>query len=495
MDEQQQETKGTGRVLRQKIVNLLYLIFIVLAFLHIPSGFVDLFSDVNRSFEIAENRYNDSDSYDLYHYDLQIFDYLITKNPEKGKLLYDKFSIINKSSTVLIEILEQFKQDLIAEAGGINEFGYPLHAKNYNHTENILLIENQADSLLSGLKEHRELIYNLAGISIMPAVDSLLPSSDNISLSTGKMVKWSEYYFKKNPVAGATAILSMFQLGLKKADQLVLESYIIDLNEQGGDINMGISSGNSRDLKAVLRYKDRIDTLNVDDKNQVRFIPENLGKYQISVFNDFKTMDVDFNIISPFPSITAGQYPIMYTGIDNQLVINHKEIPFENLSVNCTNGEIIKQNKAYYFRKESTGITEITVFGKRNQKNILLVKQTFEIKNLPDLYAYIIDEKKNNIEVKTGFKPVSFLKSQTKLRISSKTEKNLSFPVKNFNLKRITTDNKIQSRTNRGGDFRERTIQLINEAKPGDIYIFDNIIGEDVFGSEFNVPSVVYYIK
>ena len=495
MDEQIQETKGTGRVLRQKIVNLLYLIFIVLAFLYIPSNFVDLFSEINKSFESAKDRYFDTDSYDLYHYDLQIFEYLIELDQERGEELQDNFSIISKSSTALIEKIEQYKYDLISEAGGIDKYGYSVNAKNYNHTEHILLDNNQADSLLLKLKGHSRLIGKLAGNEVELSLDSILPTSDNIVLSSGKKITWSKYYFEKNPVAGAITILSMFQLGLKKADQIVLDSYIKLLNMSGDNIDMGISKKNYEGFNAVLKHNNSLKVLKIDNKNLMRFIAGDPGLYQLMVSNEMKKVDVNLNIVDPKLRIISGQYPVLYVGIDNKIEINHDEIANKDISIISSKGEIIYNNQEFYLRTESTGIAEITVFGKRNQKNILLVKQTFEIKNLPDLYAYIIDEKKNNIEVKTGFKPVSFLKSQTKLRISSKTEKNLSFPVKNFNLKRITTNNKIQSRTNRGGDFRERTIQLINVAKPGDIYIFDNIKAENVFGSEFNVPSVVYYIK
>ncbi len=46
--------KGTGRVLRIKIVNLLYLIFIILAFLYIPAEFTDVFKEINYSYKKAE---------------------------------------------------------------------------------------------------------------------------------------------------------------------------------------------------------------------------------------------------------------------------------------------------------------------------------------------------------------------------------------------------------------------------------------------------------
>jgi len=42
-DEGQQ--KGTSRILRNRVVNLLYIIFIVMAFLYIPADFIDIFKN------------------------------------------------------------------------------------------------------------------------------------------------------------------------------------------------------------------------------------------------------------------------------------------------------------------------------------------------------------------------------------------------------------------------------------------------------------------
>src|SRR3970040_138599 len=42
-----------AKALRQKVVNLMYLVFIVLAFIYVPSDFIDTMKDVNTSLEEA----------------------------------------------------------------------------------------------------------------------------------------------------------------------------------------------------------------------------------------------------------------------------------------------------------------------------------------------------------------------------------------------------------------------------------------------------------
>lgn len=487
MDEQLTETKGTGRVLRHKIVNLLYLIFIVLAFLHIPSNFVDLFSEINRSLESSTQSYFNEKSYDLYHYNLQIFDYLVQKSPEEGKILKQNFNIITENSSELIENIEKYKKDLIQEARGINEYGYPEHAKNYNHTEDILLETNLADTLHSRLLQHREKIIDLASENIISEIDILLPLSDKIILANGKEVKWPDYYFKKNPVAGAITILSMFQLGLKKSDQIVLESYIIRLNQDEEEVNMGISTQKTEKLQAVLTFGNTQKTLQINSRNQIKFIPELTGRYRLSVFNSNKTVDVDFDVIQSLPAIIAGRNPVLYTDIYNPLESNHKEIPFKNLSITTTNGEILKINNVFHFRAEDTGITEISVFGNRNNNKILLATQVFEIKKLPEIYASLTGETDTDVGV-------SVFKSQKALSINSKTIPDVSFTVKSFVIKRIS-NSKLTNVNNKGDKFSAQASKLINEAVAGDVYVFDEIVAMNVFGNEIPVPSVLYYIN
>ena len=83
--EQNIEQRGTGRMLRQKLINLMYLIFIVLAFLYIPSNFIDVFKDLNSTFEKSATEFDNSFSVsqlnNLYNFNSLLFNYL-TQSPD-----------------------------------------------------------------------------------------------------------------------------------------------------------------------------------------------------------------------------------------------------------------------------------------------------------------------------------------------------------------------------------------------------------------------------
>ena len=71
-----QNNQSRGIELIQKKIGLLYIIFIVMAFLYIPADFVDIFKDINVYYE--ESVYENEK---LYDYNYRIINYFTNRIP------------------------------------------------------------------------------------------------------------------------------------------------------------------------------------------------------------------------------------------------------------------------------------------------------------------------------------------------------------------------------------------------------------------------------
>jgi len=115
--EQEVNQKGTSRVLRRKIINLMYLIFIVLAFLYIPSNFIDVFKDLNSTFEKSAKEFDNTltanQLNNLYNFNTLLLNYLTTGPDVRAKEIKSKFDFVADHTDASIQKIEKIKESLV----------------------------------------------------------------------------------------------------------------------------------------------------------------------------------------------------------------------------------------------------------------------------------------------------------------------------------------------------------------------------------------------
>jgi hypothetical protein len=493
--EENAQQKGTGRVLRQKIINLLYLIFIVLAFLYIPSNFIDVFKDINYNFEKSTQEFNNeftSNQFNnLYNYNFLIFEYLTKNSTDSILQIRQNFLFINQSSTALIQKIEDIKHQLAQNSGGYNEYGYLLNSKNYNATEKYLLINNLADSIYHLLNNHKILIRPLVDKKCLAIIDSILPVNETIISSSGDPKEWTEYYFDKMPVSGAITILSKFQNNIRKIDNTVIESYLNSLVEIDKSLSVRVINKNFSTVKAYVEKDNRIDSLTIDSTGKIKFFPYEEGEYEFTIYDSKRKYKKTYMVKDVGPILQRSQFPVVYTGIDNLIKIHHSKFDINNIKITTSEGAITRKGSEFYLRAKSPGLTTIKVFGIDNHEEKLLTSQRYLIEDLPDLKAYI-----NNIN--NGYIQANVLNNQKEIKVESNIISNVNFKLKGFNIKRIHNQdfkNSIESENNVGSRFNSITQEILKKAIEGDIYIFDNIIVKNFDKTEIEVPPIVLTVK
>ncbi|MCD4745227.1 MAG: hypothetical protein K8R58_02890 [Bacteroidales bacterium] len=523
------EQKGTARVLRIKVVNLLYLIFFVLAFLYIPADFVDVFRSINKTYEESTKDYETKEYSNLYDYNLIIFDFLNSNNLDNADLKHN-FHRINQTATKIIDKFEIYKQNLIQLNGGYNEFNYLMNGKNYNYTEEYLLDNFISDTIKQFITKYKALIKSVVNRKTYSVIDSLLVDDDYLISSTRTNKKWGKYYFSKMPVAGSITIMSKFQNDIRKAENIVLESYIDILKQKEDTINIGVFAkiladtilpkyksktklkrsedniyklGEGIDLavnlpfadfskiKAYVKKDDKLDTIRVTPEGRIRYFPYETGKYKFIVYVDSKKIEKEIFVREIKPIVESGKQQIFYTGIDNKIKILHSNFDAKNLKVESDKGELSFNDSVCIIRFKSKGLAEIRVYGLYEKEKKLLSVNKILIKELPEPKAFV-----NNLQ--GGIISANTLKLQENLEIKNLFVDNVSYKIRNFNIKRIHHNdkiNKIETVKNKSAVFSKSSKKLFAKAVNDDIYIFNDIKVENIDGIIKTIPSIVLTVK
>ena len=523
------QQKGTSRVLRHKVINLLYLIFIVMAFLYIPADFIDVFRSINQDYEEAVDDFSSSE-YDNFNH---IMFYHLIKNDKDSLSYFNNLKAVNKSSTEIVNEIEEYKKRLIEKCGGNNEFDYLSDGKNYSYTHELLIEEKLADSIRHLITVHEKLIRTLVNHKTFLTVDSLIDNGSYIVTSTGKWIKWEKYYFNKMPVSGAIAIMSKFQDDLKKADNLVLESYINTLMKEknlnssellreiligsldtlfpenvlanqdvvitskdfyklGDEIELGITLPveDFSKIQAFVLKGDRLDSLKIDEEGIGRFFPYEKGNYKFIIFVENRIIEKFVQVEEIKPIIESPDQNVLYTGIENVVKIYHEKYSGNKLKVKVNRGELKYNNSECKIKFKSKGLAIISVYGLDEKSEKLLAIKKYQVKNIPLPNILFFGKQSGEISKNE-------LMSQKYLSLGETLGNENIFTIKGFEIKRIRKNknfNSFEIHSNSGEKFDKQSKTIFENTKNGDILIFGNIQVESRDGRISVLPSIIFNI-
>ena len=233
--------------LRQKAVNLFYLIFLILIFSFIPSGFVDSTFHTNASLDRISNEINH-----LNNTSAKYFLHLLKHEPE---LLYetkDKLIQVEHLTKNTTDYIDNLKLKLI-EVDKINENGFFKFGKEENTSNEIMIHGKQADSLFNKLRAYKKTVSEYLNPKEVKEINNILPLPLYELTSDGNYVEASEFYFSRTPSNVAVLNLSHFKsrieriktfihlkmiklVMLENASILPCESFKLAESESFGDI-------------------------------------------------------------------------------------------------------------------------------------------------------------------------------------------------------------------------------------------------------------------
>ena len=197
--------ESSAQRLRQKAINLLYLIFLAMIFTYISSDFVDAVqksdqttSVLGRQVEIQTNRYN-----------LVVLNHLKNDSATYARTKHRIASIDDKTNTQL-DFIDSLKFALIAKEG-FNPFGYFKGGKREVFSNELMIEGQQAKRLFDRLKEYKLDISQFVEASQVDQLDTIMPLTSFQYKSDGQLIESEKFYFSKHPLTVSVMNLTMFR--------------------------------------------------------------------------------------------------------------------------------------------------------------------------------------------------------------------------------------------------------------------------------------------
>ena len=260
---------------RQKMINLMYLVFIGMLALNVSTEVLDGFELVEenllRSVKVATQRNEQifGDLLDAYN-----------ANHEKTQEWYDKGAQVKIVSDTLFSYIQELKERIVKKADGKN--GDPEHIKrpdDLNAAYDVMFErgKNDAAKLKADIDAYRQFITPMVNDpSIKNIVENNL-STDPSDKAQANKQSWEESMFWRMPVAAAVTLLTKMQKDIRDAENAVLGDLVRNIDLKDFRVNT-IEAFVIPETQMVMRgssYRATIGMLALDSTQRPRIFVNN----------------------------------------------------------------------------------------------------------------------------------------------------------------------------------------------------------------------------
>jgi gliding motility-associated protein GldM len=519
--------------------------------LNMPVEFIEAFTDLNRTLERANYRLDQRNRRAMEH----VQQFTRADTLRFGKI-YRKIIAAKAISDSAVFYLDSIKTDLIAQGGGFGPYKHLDKAIDATIPTRMFIYNGVADETKKVLIETKRELMQLLGPEEQELLDTVLVTTETITKATGLNYKWEKYYFDNVPMGAVVALLTKFQNDVRLAESLVIGQFyemaeggisfvvsnalptmrdlsmdtvvlerieaqmnVFDLGEQAS-IRVTVPGQNQEALKQAVIYtydqrgvpldsfifKEGVGEINLPTEQIGEFKIKGVVKYRYpdegvgeikeqpeQVLESKATehsFDLEYTVLNPKPMISHRDFDILYAGINNPINVFHPEFSPENYNVSISQGKIIYDGKEFYAKVYRPGYVMVTLSVPAQEGGFKKVaEQQFKVEDLPRPRAKLYNSY-------GGQMPVSVFKKQRELTadvhglIIDEKFRVMEYTLTYVNQKGLG----IFKENVNGSYFTAKSMELINLAEPGDIFIFENIKIKGPDGKNIDAEPVAFTI-
>ena len=490
---------------RQLMVNLMYLVLTAMLALNVSAEVIQAFFRMDEGLQESAQLVNTSNV-------------SLAAAIEKQADAYSQYEPYREKMREVRSIADKFyaetadlKELLIAEAGGLNEKGLPVHAKDKDVPTRLLLNEKRGDLLEQSVRETREsLLSFIDNEETRAALSASVPLKINDLPADTDKNSWAEFNFKQMPVAAVLPTLTKLQNDVRMSETAVLNHFLDQMN---GDVFVTDQYATvvAADKSYVIRgepfrseiflsaFSSTADNIEITvdgrplkvegGKAEFTVTPGSIGdkshraliKMTNPVTGEIKTFEKKFNyeVGERSVAVSADKMQVMYVGVENPLTVSAAGVPSGQVTVTATGTELRKESNGHFVAKPTrTGTAEITVAG----GGLTPTTFKYKVKKIPNPVITLggkLGGTMNLAEFKVHRGIVPILE-------------NFDFAAKcsvdGFEMTRVRNGDAV-TEVNRGGSYAAGAARLVANAKRKDKFYFDNIkvrCPGDVTGRQMN---------
>jgi len=399
---------------RQKMINLMYLVFIAMLAMNMSKEVLSAFGFMNE--KLKENNLSTTLKNN------SAYENLATKASEQSAkfgILYEQAKEIKKYSSEFYAYLDDLKSKMTAEIEDKSDY------ESMDKTDFLDTYFFKGDGytkygqlFLENINGYRTKLIKVLGADskFVPVINKRF-STDDVNLSeSNKKISWLKSRYEGFPMIASLTNFTQMQadikntesdiitdlLGGKLEESLSLSNYtgIVSLEKTAyfagesvkGQVVLGRYDATLVPNKVLLNGADV--TKNVKDGQVILNMPAgNVGEKTIkgTIFftENGEEVPVPFEStysVIPEPSsavVSADKMNVVYRGLDNPISVSLPGVSDNNINVSATGGSLSGKNGKYSIKPGAGNIAIINVSAKLSSGKTVNSKATFRIKDIP----------------------------------------------------------------------------------------------------------------
>ncbi|GHV65887.1 gliding motility protein GldM [Bacteroidia bacterium] len=509
-------SKNCEETPRQKMIGVMYLVLTAMLALNVTKDVLLAFATIQSSLNSNTVSFQEKNIATYHEIDMAF-----ELNPVKVKTFRDKALEIKAKSASIVRYADSVLHRMVSIADGAEKADiHNIEAlDNLDVGGQVMIVEGEGKVFEKMLDEYRELLLNAVApedTALRQSIYEALNTDDPPVHEEGELHSWESSRFEHIPLGAVASMLAMYQMNVVSAESDVIRYGIAALDAESFKFNK-LSALIIPDSRYVFKgetVKAKVMLAAVDTTMQPEIIANGRQlKYEgdFGMFSEAATsvgihtikgvinyvspsgkklpreFSMEYVVSEPAVVISPTKMNVFYVGVDNPVSLAVPGMSADEIAVEITNGQIIKQGEGYIVRPQRAGKSEITVFAKDGNQRKKLQSQEFRVKEVPDPVANVGTFKegtvKKNILIASGGVSVEL----------ENFDFNMKFTVQSFTVSTVV-EGYVRDANATGASFTKEQIKLIQDAKRNQPVYIEKIIVKGPDGSTRRLPSLPFKI-
>ncbi|MDH6358405.1 gliding motility protein GldM [Parabacteroides sp. PF5-9] len=506
---------------RQKMINLMYLVFIAMMALNVSSEVLDGFELVEDSLRTSID--NSSHRNEIVAGELDAYNKI---NPDKVGEWYEKGVKVKRASDDLFNYVQELKERIVKTADG--KEGDVNHIDRKDDLEaaaRVMLapVVGEGKKLREAIDSYRkfmaEMVQDTAKTRILEAsLSTVPPRKAGLNIRT-----WEEALFESMPVAAAVTMLTKLQSDIRYAEGEVLSNLLSSVDV--GDYRVNtitaqvipesqiVMRGSQYRANIVLSAVDSTkrptiyvngDLLPTENQGLFTVTTGSTGTFPIKGYiempnNDGSIMRRDFEseyfVTEPSATVAPTMMNVLYAGIDNPIRIAVPGIPSGNVTAGMSNGTLTRQGDLWVARPQTVGTDAVVSVNARmaDGRHVEMAKSTFRVRALPDPMPYLEykDANGNTRKFRGGtIAKRDLLSTDGILAAIDDDLLNIQFTVLRFELNYNDSFGNVMKEVTQGTNFSQKQKDYIRGLSRGKQFFITGVVAKGPDGIERQLSPI-----
>ena len=506
-----------GNPNRQRMINLMYIVFIAMMALNVPPEVLDGFAQVEEELRQAAEASSLQNS--RLASDMQgAFD----TNPTKATPYYSFSKELQQRTDSLYQYIQLLKEEIAIEADGQGASSDKLiHRDNLSSATMVLLspAQSKGKTLRHHLNSYTHWVTTLLKDS--PSMQKMLERLSTPSGSEGK--SWEEEHFENMPAIAAITQLTQLQNSLRYVEGEILSELLRSIGASDYRSNK-LTAQVIPDSRIVLQgipFQANIVLSSIDTtkhpkiflhgnelppsaEGQISLTTSSTGTFPIrghieATLNDGTIVrspfESSYTVIEPTATIAPTMMNVLYAGIDNPIQIAVPGVALQDLTATISSGTLTRKGDLWIAHPaKAGGEVSISVVAHMGEgKSLTVAQKKLRVRSLPDPAPYlnIPTTGGNTMRFKGGRIAKSALLASGGVRAAlDDSFLDINYNVLRFQLLAFDALGNALPESTQGGSFSDRQIRLIQNIPHGRRLFITDIIARGPDGIERRLPSL-----